>query len=194
MLEKEIEGDRQLLEKEVRSEEIFGGSLLDLFVDQIEFKEGGGRASREYVRHPGGVVIVPLLKSDQGEEILLVRQYRYPPAELTWELPAGTLEEGESRLECARRELAEETGHGGGKWDRKVDLFTSPGYSDEVLTLFIAEAVEPLGEAEGQESPQDEKLRARSFSVERILEMAGEGRLRDGKTLAGLFFLLHETL
>lgn len=143
--------------------------------------------------HPGGVVIVPRIDCSQGDKYLLVKQYRYPAEDSLWEFPAGKLDPGETPLECAKRELKEETGYGGGEWEKKLDLFTSPGYSDEVLTIFTASGVEPLTPEENLEGPDEEFVFSESFTSSRLIEMAREEKLRDGKTLAGLFFLLSES-
>lgn len=186
MIADEEEG---LVEETLEEVEVFSGNLLELTVNTVR-TPGGSKAKREVVHHPGGVVILPVLTGDRGDEVILVRQYREPAGKLLWELPAGTLEEGETQKECARRELIEETNYRPSKLEKKVDLFTSPGYSDEILTLFLATGLEKLAPSEGLESPEDENLIVESFTGEELIEMARKGQVTDGKTLAGLFFLI----
>ncbi|MBS3825444.1 NUDIX hydrolase [Candidatus Bipolaricaulota bacterium] len=189
-----ISGEEENLDGETLEEnQIFQGKLLRLTVNTVRDSDGS-ITEREVVHHPGGVVILPILNGDQGEEILLVKQYREPAGEALWELPAGTLEEGESQRECALRELMEETRYRPAELEKKVNLFTSPGYSDEILTLYQATGLEKISDSEVVESPEGENLTAKSFPVQEIITKAREGKITDGKTLAGLFFLFDQTI
>ncbi|MBS3739958.1 NUDIX hydrolase [Candidatus Bipolaricaulota bacterium] len=189
-----ISGEEENLDGETLEEnQIFQGKLLRLTVNTVRDSDGS-ITEREVVHHPGGVVILPILNGDQGEEILLVKQYREPAGEALWELPAGTLEEGESQRECALRELMEETRYRPAGLEKKVNLFTSPGYSDEILTLYQATGLEKISDSEVVESPEGENLTAKSFPVQEIITKAREGKITDGKTLAGLFFLFDQTI
>ncbi len=161
------------------SEERFRGRLLRLTVDVIEVSTGR-RAQREVVHHPGGVGVVAV--TDDGR-VLLVRQYRHAAGEHLWEIPAGGREEGESVLETARRELAEETGYGAESWLGLGATYLAPGYSTELLWYFRASA---LSQIEEPHPDPDEVLEARLFTIEELLELAYQGQLRDAKTLAGL--------
>mgnify|MGYP006294692199 CR=1 FL=1 len=162
-------------------------------MDKVRLPDGNS-SSREVVDHPGGVTIIPKVDKDDEseEEFLLVKQYRYPVEKELWEFPAGKLDPGETSLECAKRELEEETGYGGGKWEKKTDLYTSPGYSNEVLTLFYASGVKPVDPKDRIEGPEKERIIVKSFTFTSLIEMVKEGDLRDGKTLAGLFFLFNK--
>jgi ADP-ribose pyrophosphatase len=181
-------GDEKLAEETLEETEVFSGDLISLSVNKVG-RPDGSEGKREVVHHPGGVVVLPVVVEKNEDKVVLVRQYREPVGEPLWELPAGTLEEGETVEECARRELIEETGYGRGNLEKKVDLFTSPGYSDEVLSLYLAKDIEKLKPSENIESPADENLVTKTFSVKKLVEMASRGEIRDGKTLAGLFFL-----
>ncbi|MFW6104817.1 MAG: NUDIX domain-containing protein, partial [Candidatus Bipolaricaulota bacterium] len=147
-----ISGEEENLDGETLEEnQIFQGKLLGLTINTVRDSDGSV-TTREVVHHPGGVVILPILNGDQGEEILLVKQYREPAGEALWELPAGTLEEGESQRECARRELMEETRYRPAELEKKVNLFTSPGYSNEILALYRATGLEKISDSEAVES------------------------------------------
>ncbi len=180
--------EESILEEQISSKDVFSGKLLEVSLDKVSLPSGR-TARREVVHHPGGVVIIPILEENEGNKILMVKQFRQPIAKAIWELPAGTLEPGESARECAHRELVEETGFAAEDLDKKVELYTSPGYSDEVLAIFQATS---LVEADisAEETPEDETLVVRSFSVNDLLQRAIQGKIRDGKTLAGLFFVL----
>ncbi len=170
-----IPSEDQLLEREER----FQGRLLRLTVDVIRVSSGA-EARREVVHHPGGVGVVAV--TDDGS-VLLVRQYRHAAGEMLWEIPAGGREEGESVLETARRELAEETGYGAESWLALGATFLAPGYSTELLWYFRASVISQVGEPHPD---PDEVLEARLFSPDELLELAYRGQIRDAKTLAGL--------
>ncbi len=183
------ERDEELIEKTESREEKFSGDLLHLTVNRVRTPDGS-IARREVVHHPGGVVIAPLLEEAGERKLVLVRQYREPAGKPLWELPAGTLEKGESLRDCARRELIEETGYEPERLEKKVELFTSPGYTDEVLSLYEARDLKKVAEPEAVETPEDENLVLKKFPLEKVFPLARQGRIPDGKTLAGLFFLI----
>ena len=159
------------------SETVYRGTLFDVV------SERWGEHEREIVDHPGSVAIVAL---DGEDRVVLVRQLREPARRKLVELPAGTLEEGEEPLACARRELVEETGLHGGTWRELARLWPSPGFLREHMTLFLAEGLEE-GEPDAQADESLERLR---WPVEEIAGRLGE--LEDAKTLAGLLLLLRE--
>lgn len=181
--------DSDLTEETLKERDVFSGSLLQLTVNEVRDSEGRtGR--REVVHHPGGVVVVPTVSGAGTDKLVLVRQYREPVGETVWEFPAGTLEEGETREECARRELIEETRYRPLKLEKKVDLYTSPGYSNEVLSLYLASGLEQVNDPEAIDPPEEENLRVGEFPREEIIIRAKKGEVKDGKTLAGLFYLM----
>jgi ADP-ribose pyrophosphatase len=157
------------------SRTVYDGRLLDVSVERW------GEHEREIVEHPGAVAIVAV---DTDGNVALVRQRREAVREYLVELPAGTLEEGESPLESARRELAEETGLSGGTWRELGAFYTTPGFCRERMHLFVAEDVEP-GEAKPED---DEELELVRWDVGEILPRIGE--LEDAKTIAGLLLYL----
>lgn len=124
------------------------------------------------------MAIVPFL----DEKVLLVRQHRAPIGKELWEIPAGTVETGESPLECAKRELEEETGYRAREWRKLAEFYTTPGFCDERMTLFLAQGLEPV--AEGKRG-EDEFLRAREFELGEIEAMLRRGDLEDAKTIIG---------
>ncbi len=158
-------------------EYVFRGRLISVRVEETE------RGLREVVDHPGAVAILAL--NDRGE-VLLVRQRRYGAGTALWEIPAGTLEPGESPFQCAQRELWEETGLRAKRWRKLGAFYTSPGILTELMHLFLAE------ELEGELTPQVKgEIVELSFKHPReILEAVARGKAGDGKTLAALAFLL----
>lgn len=185
----ESQSERSLEEQALETNTVFEGNLLQVFQDRVQLPNGN-ITGREVVSHPGGAVIVPLVTNTDPVQLVMVEQFRYPAESTVWELPAGKKEQGETALACAKRELGEETGYGKGEWHKKVDFYTTPGYSDEVLTMFVATGIVPLSEGARLFSPDDEELRCKEFSINEVIELATSGLIRDGKTLAGLFFLV----
>jgi ADP-ribose pyrophosphatase len=155
----------------VTRETVFIGTLFDVV------RESGN----EIVLHGPAVAIVAV---DRHDHVTLVRQPRPATGGMLLELPAGGLEDGESPLECARRELREETGLHGGEWTEAATFFTSPGYTDEKLHLFLATGVE-RGEASPEASEQIELVRVPLADVPSLIAAT-----EDAKTLAGLLLLL----
>jgi ADP-ribose pyrophosphatase len=169
----------------ISSKVIYKGRLIRLEQLQVEGPDRVVR-SREIVRHPGAVAVLPLLEGEQGKSILLVKQYRPPLEKEIWEIPAGTLQPGEEPLECAKRELEEETGYRAQRWDKLAAYYTTPGFCDERLTLFLARGLE-----EGQQDREEgEFIQLGQFSLEELEEMLRRGELDDAKTLIGILALL----
>lgn len=139
----------------------------------------GKRFRRMVVTHQGSAVVIPM--NAQGD-VLLVRQWRAPLRGPIWELPAGRVDEGETPLQAAKRELAEETGLRASRWKRVCLLHPSPGYVAEGMEIFLA-----TGLTQGDASPEgDEEITARWFPREELERWLDKGRLTDGKTVAGL--------
>jgi ADP-ribose pyrophosphatase len=158
-----------------RSRVVYEGRLLKLTV------ETWGGHEREIVEHPGAVTIVAV---DAEDRVALVRQRREAVRETLLELPAGTLELGESPLETARRELAEETGLTGGAWRELASFWTTPGFTRERMTAFVAEGVE-----EGEAAPEpDEELELVRWPLADVPRRLGE--IEDAKSLAALLLYL----
>jgi ADP-ribose diphosphatase len=157
------------------SRTVYNGKLFDVTIERW------GEHDREIVEHPGAVAIVAV---DAEEMVALVRQRREAARKYLLELPAGTLEEGETPLDSARRELEEETGLTGGSWRELAAFYTTPGFCRERMHLFAAEGV-----VSGDASPEaDEELELVRWRMEEIASRLGE--IEDAKTLAGLLLYL----
>ena len=167
-------------ERTVSSRRAFSGRLLSLRVDEVEL-ESGRRATREVVEHPGAVAILAW----DGERLATVRQWRQAAAADLLEIPAGTREPGESPLESAERELAEECGLRAGRWEEGPSFFTAPGFSTELLTLFLATSLSAVEVA----PPEDEALERSWLTLADALEAIDDGRIRDAKSLVGILWL-----
>jgi ADP-ribose pyrophosphatase len=166
----------------LRHERVYSGHVVDLDVDEVE-EPGGVLGRREVVRQRGSVAALPV--HDDGR-VTLVQQYRYAVDALVWELPAGRRDLGETPEEGARRELEEEVGLRPRFLERLSTFWTTPGFCDEVMHLFRAtglEAVPARPEA-------DERIDARSFTLDEIDAMMRRGAIREGKTLVALLMEL----
>lgn len=172
-----------LTEKTLTSEIKFEGKILRLRHDRVAIP-GGGEALREVVEHPGGVGIVPV---DKEGCVLLVRQFRYPLGRTVLEIPAGKRDKGEHHLLTARRELSEEVGAEAGELTYLGYVYASPGFCDEAIHLYLAEDL-TFGEAHPDE---DEFLERERIPLSEAVEMALDGRLDDGKSVAGILRAAH---
>lgn len=157
---------------------IFEGKVLQLYLDKVRLPNGM-EAEREVVMHRGAVAMVAL---DEDDGVFLVRQYRHAPAADLVEIPAGKLAEGEDPGQCARRELMEEIGYDADDWIRLASFYTSPGFSDEMLHLYLARKLRPA-EAEADE---DEFLEIIHVPLVEAISMVSRGEIEDAKTVAGL--------
>ena len=162
-------------------ETVHEGHVVDLWVDRVRIEVDGETRETEYdvVHHAGAASIVPLF--DDGT-VALVHQFRYAVEGEIWEIPAGSLQEGESFEACAEREIEEEIGWRAGRWTPLATFYTTPGFCDEEMRLFLAEGLEPGERA----LDEDEHLRVERVSMMRALEMVGSGEIRDAKTIVGL--------
>lgn len=147
---------------------------MRLVVDRVGFPNGA-IASRELILHPGAVAIIPTLPDGS---VLLVSQYRHPALTWLWEIPAGKLKPGEETLTCAKRELLEETGYTAAKWEEVMSFYSSPGFTDEWITLFHACILKKVSEPRPGEI---ESLLA--VGLDEIRDLIADGTICDAKTI-----------
>lgn len=172
--------DAHLIEHLIERQELFRGRFLHAFRDTVRLPDGG-EATREYVVHPGAVVVVPLLQGPDGQlRIVLERQYRYPVGQVMVELPAGKLDAGEDPLRCGQRELLEETGYQAREWARAGQMHLAIAYSTEVIHIYFARGLS-LGE---RQLDQGEFLDVFSATPEELMTWCREGAVTDAKTLS----------
>ena len=164
----------ELTEKTLSSKSVFDGRILHITLDEIELPNGK-KSKREVVNHPGGVTVAAL---DEENNLLFVRQFRYPYKEVVLELPAGKLEKGSTPLENGKRELMEETGAEGYSYISLGQLYPSPGYTSEIIHLYACK-VKSLGSS----NPDDgEFLNVEKIPLDKAVEMVLNNQIPDAKT------------
>ena len=165
-------------EKTLAREELYQGRIIHVYKDTVALRDGK-ETIREVVDHPGGVTVVPV---DAEGRVYCVRQYRYPYGEHVLETPAGKLERGEDPLECARRELSEETGFTAEQFVDLGRIYPSPGYCREIIYLYLA-----LGLKAGEQHlDAGEFLDVERHPLEELVGMAMDNTLLDAKTVVGV--------
>jgi ADP-ribose pyrophosphatase len=172
-------GTDPLHETTLDSELVFDGSLLKVHRDHVRLPDGG-ESRREYIRHPGAVVIVAALPDGR---LIFERQFRYPLGCAFLELPAGKIDAGEPILDCAQRELREETGYVAAEWRHLGVMHPCIGYSDERIEIFYASGLSHVGHA----WDHGEFLEVLTLSVDEAEAWIHQGTITDGKTIAALF-------
>lgn len=174
-----------LTEHPLGSQELMQGGFLHAFRDQVRLPDGS-TSYREYLRHPGAVMIIPLLEGEDGAlQLVLERQYRYPIRQAIIEFPAGKLDEGEAPLVCAQRELLEETGYRAREWARAGLLHPTVSYSTEFIEIWFARGLS-LGQRKLDEG---EFLEVFTATPQQLHDWCREGRITDGKTLIGALWV-----
>lgn len=173
--------DSHLKETRIDGETAYNGKFLKVERDRIRLPDGKV-THREYIRHPGAVVILPLLPDGR---VLLERQFRYPNDRVFVEFPAGKIDPGEDHLSCAKRELEEETGFTAREWQFVCTIHNAIAYSDEHLELFLARDM-VAGEAKLDDG---EFLETFAVTMPELLEMVRRGEITDVKTIIGAFWL-----
>lgn len=165
--------------KVISSEEKYRSDIFSVN-EEHAVDPSGFEIKRGIVVHNGSAVMMAV---DDKKRILLVRQYRLPARQNLWELPAGRLDEGESPLQAAKRELQEETGYKAKQWDKLASFYPSPGYVSEKMTLFLAADL-----TEGEARPmEDERIEKRWFPHKEVRDLIESGKIIDGKTIIGYY-------
>jgi ADP-ribose pyrophosphatase len=169
----------------VKSRRVYTGRIISVDVDTVRFPDGS-IGELEMIRHPGASAVVPFLSDPRGEDpqVLMIRQYRYAADGYLYEIPAGTLGQGENPRDCAVRELKEETGCTAEHFDHLLTMYTTPGFTDEKIHLFMATGL-VAGETKHE---VDEFLDLHPMRLSRALEMVEAGEIQDAKTVIGLLF------
>ncbi len=173
--------DSDLIETFIDGETVYKGSFFNVEKDRVRLPDGE-TATREYIRHPGAVVILPLFKDGS---VLLERQFRFPANGIFLEFPAGKIDKGEDLLAAAKRELKEETGYTASSWQYLTTIHNALGYSDERLMIYLARDLLE-GDAELDE---EEFVQTFKTSVPQLLEWVKNGTITDVKTVIGSFWL-----
>jgi ADP-ribose pyrophosphatase len=173
--------DAHLVEERIDSRPVFDGHLLHVRSDRVRLPDGR-EAVREYVVHPGAVLVVPMLRDDR---VVVVRQFRYPNNAVFVEFPAGKLDGGEDPLDCAKRELREEAGYLAGRWTPLGVVHSVVAYTTETIGLYLAEDLEHVG----ARLDDGEFLDVEVVAYDALVADADEGRITDAKTLAALYHL-----
>lgn len=164
----------KLFEKKLKSDLKFDGRIIKVYNDTV-ILENEKQASREVVRHPGGVCIVPLTDDNQ---VLMVEQFRYPYGKVVLEVPAGKLNYGEDPLECGKRELKEETGAVASEYISLGKMYPSPGFLDEIIYIYLAKGLS----FEEQNLDDDEFLEVYKMPISELVDMVMKNEIDDAKT------------
>ena len=154
-------------------------------------KEPNGiTAIREVIRHSGSVVVLAVDRPGPEPRVLLERQYRYAARDYMLELPAGRIDPGESSLAAGKRELLEETGYTARKWTKALFFYPSPGFLEETMTVYLARVLRP-----GLAQPEDdERIDCDLVPLSRVVQWIMSGKIRDGKTIAGVLWFSNKML
>ena len=171
----------RLKETKILSEQKFSGRLIDLYLDQVELPNGE-MTTREWIDHPGAVCLIPILPDGK---ICLIRQFRYGPREEFIEIPAGKLDAGEAPLDCAYRELEEETGYRTNKLTFLTNIHPAIGFSNEKMWMYLAEELE----LSKKKLDEDEFLELLPTPLNKALEWVFSGKITDVKTIIGIMWM-----
>jgi len=176
---------REVRPGKISSRRIHTGKIISLDSDTVRFPDGSV-GEMDMIRHPGASAIVPFLGEATGvdPQILLIKQYRYAAGQYLYEIPAGRLDPGEDPLDCAGRELREETGCTAREMEHLFTMYTTPGFTDERIHLFMATGLEH-GETAHE---ADEFMTVETVTLSYALRLIQEGEIKDAKTALGILF------
>jgi len=169
----------------VSTRRMYSGRIINLDIDTVRFPNGT-IGELEMIRHPGASAVVPFLTDPAGDDptVLLIRQYRYAAERYLYEVPAGRLDPGEAPDACARRELREETGCQAERVEHLITMYTTPGFTDEKIHLFMA-----TGITRGEDAREaDEFIETETMPLSRALSLVERGEIQDGKTALALMY------
>jgi len=169
----------------VSTRRVYTGRVINLDIDTVRFPNGT-LGELEMIRHPGASAVVPFLSDPASDDpqLLLIRQYRYAAEQYLYEVPAGRLDAGESPEQCARRELREETGCEAERVEHLLTMFTTPGFTDEKIHLFMA-----TGLTRGADAREaDEFIELETVALSRALALIQQGEIVDGKTALAILY------
>lgn len=180
-----IDNQSQRNAAQLSTRRIHTGKIIKLDADVVRFPDGS-TSEMDIIRHPGASAIVPFLSDPVGDDpqILLLKQYRYAAGQYLYEIPAGRLDPGEEPHACAVRELREETGCVAGRIEFLFTMFTTPGFTDEQIHVFMASGLE-----QGKHAREaDEFITVETVTLSRALELIKQGEIKDAKTALGILF------
>ncbi len=170
----------------VSTKRLYTGRIVNLDLDTVRFPNDS-EGQLEMLRHPGASAVVPFVDPPREADprVVLIRQFRHAADGFIWEVPAGRLDAGESPETCARRELEEETGMRARRLERLTTIYTTPGFTDERIHLFLAEGLD----AGAEQREADEFMELHTLRWSRVLDMVERGEIVDGKTLISILFV-----
>ena len=181
------EPDHPVRPGQLATRRVYPGRVVQLDIDTVRFPDGS-TGDMEMFRHPGASAVVPVLSGtdDPDPQILLIRQYRYAAGGVIWEVPAGRLDPGEKPLDCARRELLEETGATAEQIDPLTMIYTTPGFCDEKIHLFVATGLTVNESASRREA--DEFMEMVTLPLSQAVGLIRDGQITDGKTICAVLY------
>ena len=189
-----MQGERQIMREELKltshlvetlvsKQDVYRGRMIHLRIDTVRLPDGK-ETTREIVEHPGAVAVVA--ETEDGK-LVLVTQYRHPIGQISIEIPAGKLEPGELIDEAAHRELLEETGYRAKNLFKVMEFYSTPGFSDEIMHLFVASGLT----FEKTQPDEDEFIDCKDYNKDEVMNLIQTGQIKDAKTLIGLFWWLY---
>jgi ADP-ribose pyrophosphatase len=171
---------KNIIEKLIKKNKVYGGLAVNFFCDDIQLSNSAV-AKREYAEHPGGSAILPFVDK---QNIVLVKQYRYPINQITYEIPAGKIDKGETPIKCARRELKEETGYKAKRLEALLSFYPTAAFSTEILYIFVAFDLK-----DGKENLDEGELLSKEIvSFKNAIKMIKNAKIKDSKTIIALLY------